>query len=336
MVQLQATVIYALLVGKALGEAILLRLGSCFLVDASGPDSRRRESCEQGRGYVLLHPRQDACPISSGKVGLALRLRDYNTTPERRRWRSADGTLVESGTVHLQWLFASQESIKPPTHIMTADVPADPTELPTDAHSNENAGESGDFVSKALLPILLHEVNNATQLLVGLRALLGLPGGDKMFAKRADDLARTSRTMDDLGFALAVLSTAGGANMLMARRDSRGIAILGELARRSLERSESSAATMEGDAPLTAPSALEGWQLPWAAAALILTAAESGAWSWRWESPGQLHGTGPEGAGIDEDARAFIAARVLGSEITCGPGEVRWDLPVAWIRTANG
>ena len=86
-----------------------------------------------------------------------------------------------------------------------------------------------DPTARVLLPVLLHEVNNATQLLVGLRAILELPGGEAMFNSRADDLARTSAMMDDLGFALAVVATAGGANMLLARRDERSIQIMWEL-----------------------------------------------------------------------------------------------------------
>ncbi|QDV07349.1 hypothetical protein Poly30_28730 [Planctomycetes bacterium Poly30] len=142
-----------------------------------------------------------------------------------------------------------------------------------------------DPTARVLLPVLLHEVNNATQLLVGLRAILELPGGEAMFNSRADDLGRTSAMMDDLGFALAVVATAGGANMLLSRRDDRSVRILWDLAGKALTR-HGGAIRSVGDPPLTAPSALDGWQLAWSVAALLIAASgEDGglALAWRWE-----------------------------------------------------
>ncbi len=96
---------------------------------------------------------------------------------------------------------------------------------------------SSESVPRALLPVLIHEMNNGTQLLVGFRSLLDIPGGEALFGQKAGELADGSRKLEDLGFALAVLSTSSGANMLMARRERRGIQILWDLARRTLERS---------------------------------------------------------------------------------------------------
>ena len=197
-----------------------------------------------------------------------------------------------------------------------------------DPDSDGATARRSDPVSRALLPILLHEVNNATQLLVGLRALLGIPGGEEMFAQRADDLARTSRTMDDLGFALAVIATAGGANMLMARRLDRGLEILWSLAVRSIQRDGQG--TVTGEPPRIAPRALDGWQVPWAGAALVI-AGQYQVNTWRWESSGHLLGD----AEIERDALRAIAERVPGSELHATAGETRWSLPAAWIRTTS-
>ena len=43
---------------------------------------------------------------------------------------------------------------------------------------------SSDPLVAQLLPVVVHEVNNATQLLVGLKAMLQIPGGDALFAAR--------------------------------------------------------------------------------------------------------------------------------------------------------
>ena len=184
---------------------------------------------------------------------------------------------------------------------------------------------TSDPVARTLIPVLVHEVNNTTQLLVGLRALLDLPGGEELFSKRADELARASQQMDDLGFALAVLATANGANMLLARRNRRAVEILWSLAVRSLERS--------GEARVSC-AARDGWQAPWSAAALLLTASEHcgvETWRWRWGDDGALVGRSGGSGELAADAIDAIASRVPGATIESRAGEVEWRLPDAWL-----
>lgn len=196
-------------------------------------------------------------------------------------------------------------------------------------------------VSKALLPILLHEVRGATQLLVGLRAILEIPGGDAMFESRSGDLADTSRRLDDLGLALAVLSTATGANMLLARREARSAQILWDLAMRA-SRSQSvglprGPIECEGAPPLIAPSALEGWQVAWVGAALVVASFQvEGGFRWAWTEGGVLDGVPVvPGSTIDGETLARAQERVPGSELGATPeGHVRWTLPPAWITNA--
>ncbi|MEM1449616.1 MAG: hypothetical protein AAF957_21300 [Planctomycetota bacterium] len=193
---------------------------------------------------------------------------------------------------------------------------------------------TSDPVARTLIPVLVHEVNNTTQLLVGLRALLDLPGGEELFSKRADELARASQQMDDLGFALAVLATANGANMLLARRNRRAVEILWSLAVRSLERSGEARVSCEGAPPSVAPSALDGWQAPWSAAALLLTASEHcgvETWRWRWGDDGALVGRSGGSGELAADAIDAIASRVPGATIESRAGEVEWRLPDAWL-----
>jgi hypothetical protein len=204
-----------------------------------------------------------------------------------------------------------------------------------------------DPTARVLLPVLLHEVNNATQLLVGLRAILELPGGEAMFNSRADDLARTSAMMDDLGFALAVVATAGGANMLLARRDERSIQIMWELTCQALTRHGGPKIKTMGEPPLTAPAALDGWQLAWSVAALLIAASRDDgstvdAWSWEWSTnddggallTGQLsseHGFAAEAIG--PETLEAIAARITPrGTLDVGGQTVRWSVEGEWLR----
>jgi len=198
-----------------------------------------------------------------------------------------------------------------------------------------NSTSTSDPVAKVLLPVLVHEVNNTTQLLVGLRALLDIPGGEALFAERTDDLARASQRMDELGFALAVLATANGSNMLLARRDERAIRILWQLAIQSLERSGEAQVAVSGEPPLMASSALNGWQLPWSAAAVLLVASEAAgvdAWRWRWDEGGRLIGRCASGNGASETMFAAIAERVPGVSITHENDALTWSVPDSMLR----
>ena len=69
---------------------------------------------------------------------------------------------------------------------------------------------SSDPLVAQLLPVVVHEVNNATQLLVGLKAMLEIPGGEALFAARPMTWRRASSRMADLGLAMAMLATAAG------------------------------------------------------------------------------------------------------------------------------
>ena len=209
------------------------------------------------------------------------------------------------------------------------------------------ASKTSDPVARVLLPVLLHEVNNATQLLVGLRAILELPGGEAMFNSRADDLGRTSHMMDDLGFALAVVATAGGANMLLARRDERSVRILWDLTKQALTRGGGVTITDLGEPPLIASAALGGWQLTWSVAALLIAASgDDGArterWVWKWRST-EAGGTelvgflaedlGSANEALGSETLALIQDRIapLGQLATEGQF-VRWSVPAEWTR----
>lgn len=192
---------------------------------------------------------------------------------------------------------------------------------------------SAQSVPRALLPVLIHEMNNGTQLLVGFRSLLDIPGGEVLFAQKAGELAQGSSKLEDLGFALAVVSTSSGANMLLARRERRAVQILWELAVRTLERSGEHQVHVQGDPPELAPAALSGWEVPWASAALLLHASEAmgaGDWRWRWEG-GRL--TGRLGRPVELEAAnlAAILEHVPGSQLSVEGETLTWELAADWV-----
>jgi hypothetical protein len=192
---------------------------------------------------------------------------------------------------------------------------------------------SAESVPRALLPVLIHEMNNGTQLLVGFRSLLEIPGGEALFAQKAGELAQGSSKLEELGFALAVVSTSSGANMLLARRERRGIEILWELTLRTLERSGEHHVHVQGAPPELAPGALAGWEAPWAAAALLLHASEAMGtddWRWRWEGA-RLTGRAGRPLQLDDGALAAILERVPGSELRLDGDSLTWQLAEEWV-----
>ncbi|MEL6430923.1 MAG: hypothetical protein AAFZ87_12550 [Planctomycetota bacterium] len=188
---------------------------------------------------------------------------------------------------------------------------------------------TSDPVTRALLPALLHEINGATQLLVGLRAVLDLPQGEGMFAKRAPDLAETSERVHELGFAMAVLATASGADMLMARRERRGLHVLMDLARRAVSRVGGAPIEVRGETPLLRPDVLDGWQVPWAGAALVALVPGR---IWTWEGS-RLRGSAPEAGSAppDDEVTRLVAVRCPGATLEADGGDVVWTLPGEWI-----
>lgn len=120
-----------------------------------------------------------------------------------------------------------------------------------------------------LLPVLLHEFNNQTQLLTGMRAVLDLGGADELFFQRAGDLARAGDRARELGYALAVLGSALGANALLARREARGLRWMLDLVAIAARRREVHLEFDREPTPALAPHALDGWQAPWATAVFL-------------------------------------------------------------------
>jgi hypothetical protein len=82
-----------------------------------------------------------------------------------------------------------------------------------------------DDLSAALVPVLLHKLNNATQYLSALNSLLAL-GPENTPLSYFDGLGGTSRDVDELGWLLGVAANACGANLLLERRERAGLAAM--------------------------------------------------------------------------------------------------------------
>jgi hypothetical protein len=120
-----------------------------------------------------------------------------------------------------------------------------------------------DPFTKAMLPVLMHRLNNATQLLQGWTALASLPGGASLAAERCSDLAEASRTIDETGWLLGVLASASGQELLLARRERRGLEPLLAAVHEAARRSDRELAPHEGSLPDLRPESGDGWQAPW-------------------------------------------------------------------------
>jgi hypothetical protein len=203
-----------------------------------------------------------------------------------------------------------------------------------------NASERGapDHLARKLLPVLLHKLANATQLLTGLNAMLSIEGGEELFSERSEDLSRCSRDVSELGWALAVVGSGNGAELLLARRDPQGLRILLGLVSDASRRANGARLTLPDDLPTLTPGALDGWQLPWAIASLLLAAGEQ---SDRKRLEWTLAPSSPEGWRLTVDGGDGLRARGMeivqqlpGAEWSWLSDQGRLDLPGPWLKPA--
>ena len=190
-----------------------------------------------------------------------------------------------------------------------------------------------DPLTEALLPVLLHELANVTQNLTGLNSILTMDGGAELFAGRQEDLVRSGQMAEDLGWAMAVLGSACGCNLLLARREPRGLSILFYLLQKACRREGLEVQPCPPDLPHLAPVCLDGWQLPWALASILLQGARDGGGDWNLTARGtrwlfSLRADPSAGA-----AAARLVEQLPGSEfVPAGEGRLCLALPGEWLR----
>ena len=193
-----------------------------------------------------------------------------------------------------------------------------------------------DPLAAALLPVLLHKLNNTTQLLSGFATLLAMRGGQEMLVERTDDLAGASLSVDELGWLLAVLASACGANLLLARREARGLEILVAMLRDALRREHSVVLESCEPLPQLHPAPLDGWQVPWAVGTLLWSSGcelESGArLTWHAAFADEHFVIEAPASPRSEDAATRVAERLPGAQVTCNTERWRLALPRAWVQ----
>lgn len=113
-------------------------------------------------------------------------------------------------------------------------------------------------LARALLPVLLHELNNHTQYLSALGALEG--AGDPL-PNRGAGLARTAQEVADMGWLLGLCAGGHGADLLRDRTEAGGLAPLVRCVRKALRRVGRDLERAERGLPELSPRL--GWRGAW-------------------------------------------------------------------------
>jgi hypothetical protein len=143
------------------------------------------------------------------------------------------------------------------------------------------------------VPVLLHKLNNTTQYLSALQALLS--DAPAAHEHALEGLSQTALEVDDLGWILGLVANAGGADVLLERRERSRLVPLVRLVadclrkeRRDLER------PTRALPPLDVRDDPKSWRIPWAvarwlhAAGMSLPAGTTLAWELVERGPDRL------------------------------------------------
>ena len=90
-------------------------------------------------------------------------------------------------------------------------------------------------LAAALIPALVHRINNTTQLLVVLRSVLAEPDED-VLATAGPDLAHAAREAEEQGWLLGLLARSMGTDLLLAREERGGLGAMLRLLAEALRR----------------------------------------------------------------------------------------------------
>ncbi len=127
-----------------------------------------------------------------------------------------------------------------------------------------------DELARALVPVLLHKLNNTTQYLSALQAWIAEPPLDEAPTSQPgafEGLSETALEVDDLGWILGLVANAGGADVLLERRERSRLGPLVRLVADCLRKNRRDLERPARDLPLLDVSADVGsWRIPWAIA----------------------------------------------------------------------
>jgi len=208
------------------------------------------------------------------------------------------------------------------------------------AQANEPSCSLHDPLTAGLLPVVIHQLNNATQLLANFQALLSLGGADEILRARSGDIADTARTVHELGYVLAVIASASGADLLLDRREERGLDWIFETVRDGLRRDGRDVLVPSTPLPGLSAAVGEGWELPWAFGALLYSAGLAGAAGdrvdWKLEQAADVWRFEISGHCRDElDAlRGALESRLPEARFRADAADLCLEFPADWLRVS--
>lgn len=197
-----------------------------------------------------------------------------------------------------------------------------------------------DPLSEALLPVLVHRMNNTTQLLSNLRSVLQHAGERDWLGERAEDLASAYGDLDAAGYLMAVLASASGADLLLARREARGVAWMVEAVGEVVRREGGTFREPSRPVPEQAPDVHDGWQFAWGVGALLLASARAcgeRAATCEWQLLEDSAAWVLVGSCVPSDEFASLAP-TLAERLPEASLDVRregwsWRVPATWLRS---
>lgn len=191
-----------------------------------------------------------------------------------------------------------------------------------------------DPLGSALLPVVIHDLNNATQLLTTLNTLLGMPGGERFLSERADDLHSVGEEVFDLGWLLAALASSTGDEMLLARRHESGLEIMATCVRSALRRKHHDLVVAEGKLPRISNEHGAGWEAAWALGLFLWSAAQEAdePVRWTWSRSAEYWLFEAEYSGTDfADSARLLELKVPGAELVSLEGSLQLRLQAQWL-----
>jgi len=145
--------------------------------------------------------------------------------------------------------------------------------------ATDAASAIGDVgLARALLPVLLHDLNNHTQYLTALNVLVA--HGDAG-PNGVEALAQTAREIEELGWILGLCAGGFGGDLLHERTERRGLVPLVALVRKVLRREGRDLERADRDLP-DLPTKL-GWRGAWRVGELLFVCARTASSPLAWE-----------------------------------------------------
>jgi hypothetical protein len=190
----------------------------------------------------------------------------------------------------------------------------------------------------ALIPVVLHELNNATQFLGMLHSAASEDPEGGMLERCAPDLGDTAASVEDLGLLLAILSTAAGTDLLLQRRSERGVLVVARATTKWIRKTGRDLRVRGLEDPLVRHARGQGWELPWAFGASCWIAAMELTEGQPLELYCDATGWGSDAGGC-ERMRAHVLA--VGESLSEVQGETsgtawKFTVPEGWLVSGEG